>query len=176
MLPCAARDTAARRMPALLPRFAAGLPAYRRPLLHVGTLKCRYGASPGSAPFGYMVALKIVLAVRDLGTVAALQHLLGLAMAVTLYVVLLRRGIPRWLAALTTAPVLLDAYQLQMEHTIMPDVLFEALVLAGLAVLLWRPVVTPGYAAVAGLILAASATVMQLGVILVVPAAIYVLA
>jgi hypothetical protein len=97
-------------------------------------------------------------------------------MAITLYVVLLRRGIPRWLAALTTAPVLLDAYQLQMEHTIMPDVLFEAIVLAGLAVLLWRPVVTPGYAAVGGLLLAASATVMQLGVVLVVPAAIYVLA
>ncbi len=163
--------------------FAAGLvlrvltmAAYHPALIYVDTLKYLYGASPGSEPFGYTVALKIVLAVGDLGTVAALQHLLGLAMAVTLYVVLLRRGIPRWLAALTTAPVLLDAYQLQMEHTIMPDVLFEALVLAGLAVLLWRPVVTPGYAAVAGLILAASATVMQLGVILVVPAAIYVLA
>jgi hypothetical protein len=150
--------------------------AYHPALIYVDTLKYLYGASPGSEPFGYTVALKIVLAVGDLGTVAALQHLLGLAMAVTLYVVLLRRGIPRWLAALTTAPVLLDAYQLQMEHTIMPDVLFEALVLAGLAVLLWRPVVTPGYAAVAGLLLAASAAVMQLGVILVVPAAIYVLA
>ena len=150
--------------------------AYHPPLIYVDTLKYLYGASPGSEPFGYTLALKIVLAVGDLGTVAALQHLLGLAMAVTLYVVLLRRTIPRWLAALTTAPVLLDAYQLQMEHTIMPDVLFEALVLAGVAVLLWRPVVTPGYAAVGGLILAASATVMQLGVILVVPAAIYVLA
>ena len=150
--------------------------AYHPALIYVDTLKYLYGASPGSEPFGYAVALKIVLAVGDLGTVAVLQHLLGLAMAVTLYVVLLRRGIPRWLAALTTAPVLLDAYQLQMEHTIMPDVLFEALVLAGLAVLLWRPVVTAGFAAVAGVLLAASATVMQLGVILVVPAAIYVLA
>jgi hypothetical protein len=72
--------------------------------------------------------------------------------------------------------VLLDAYQLQMEQMIMPDVLFEALVVAAMAVLLWRSVVTAGYAAVAGLILAAGATVMQLGVILVVPAMIYVLA
>ena len=150
--------------------------AYHPALIYVDTLKYLYGASPGSEPFGYTLALKIVLAVGGLGTVAALQHLLGLAMAVTLYVVLLRRTIPRWLAALTTAPVLLDAYQLQMEHTIMPDVLFEAVALAGVAVLLWRPVVTPGFAAVGGLILAASATVMQLGVILVVPAAIYVLA
>ncbi len=150
--------------------------AYQPALIYVDTLKYLYGASPGSEPFGYTLALKIVLVAGDLGTVAILQHLLGLAMAVTVYVVLLRRGVPRWLAALTTAPVLLDAYQLQMEQTIMPDVLFEALVVAALAVLLWRPVVTARFAAVAGLLLAAAATVMQLGVILVVPAAIYVLA
>jgi len=150
--------------------------AYRPALIYVDTLKYLYGASPGSEPYGYMWALKVVLAVGDLGTVAVIQHLLGLAMAVTLYVVLLRRGMPRWAAALTTAPVLLDAYQLQMEQTIMPDVLFEAIVLAGLAVLLWRPVVTVRFAVAAGLLFAASATVMQLGVILVVPAVIYVLA
>jgi hypothetical protein len=150
--------------------------AYHPALIYVDTLKYLYGASPGSEPFGYTVALKIVLAVGDLGIVAVLQHLLGLAMAVTIYAVLLRRGIPRWAAALTTAPVLLDAYQVQMEQTIMPDVLFEALVVAGLAVLLWRPVVTVPLAAAGGLILAASATVMQLGVILAGPALIYVLA
>jgi hypothetical protein len=60
-------------------------------------------------------------------------------------------GIPRWVAALTAAPVLLDAYELQMEQLIMPDVWFEALVVAGLAVLLWRPVVSVRFAAVAGL-------------------------
>ena len=155
---------------------ALAVAAYHPALIYVDTLKYLYGASPGSEPFGYTVALKIVLAFGDLGTLAVLQHLLGLAMAVTLYVVLLRRGVPRWAAALTTAPVLLDAYQLQMEQTIMPDVLFEAIVLAGLAVLLWRPVVTVRFAAAGGLLLAASATVMQLGVILVIPAVIYLLA
>jgi hypothetical protein len=155
---------------------ALAVAAYHPALIYVDTLKYLYGASPGSEPFGYTVALKIVLAAGDLGTVAVLQHLLGLAMAVTVYVVLLRRGVPRWAAALTTAPVLLDAYQVQMEQTIMPDVLFEAIVVAGLAVLLWRPVVTVPFAAAGGLILAASATVMQLGVILVAPALIYVLA
>jgi hypothetical protein len=63
-----------------------------------------------------------------------------------------------------------------MEQTIMPDVAFEAIVVAGLAVLLWRPVVTVRAAAAAGLILAASATVMQLGVVLVVPAVVFLLA
>src|SRR5258708_8062096 len=71
--------------------------------------------------------------------VAAVQHLLGLAMAVVLYLLLLRRGVPRWLAALATAPVLLDAYQVQIEQTIMPDTWFEALIVPGLAILLWPP-------------------------------------
>jgi hypothetical protein len=68
--------------------------------------------------------------------VAAVQHVFGLAMAVALYALLLRRGAPRWAATLAAAPVLLDAYQLQLEQTIMPDVLFETMIAAGLVVLL----------------------------------------
>ena len=67
---------------------------YRPALLYVDSLKYLYGASPGSDPLGYRLVLKVVLVVGDLGTVAAIQHLLGLAMAVALYVVLLRRGVP----------------------------------------------------------------------------------
>ena len=63
-----------------------------------------------------------------------IQHLLGLGMAVAIYLLLLRRGVPRWLAALATAPVLLDAYQLQIEQNVMPDVMFEALIMAGVVV------------------------------------------
>ena len=107
--------------------------------------------------------------------VAAVQHLLGLGMAVALYVLLLRRGSPRWLAALATAPVLLDAYQLQLEQTVMPDVLFEALLVAGLAVLLWRPRPRLWMVPVAGVLLGSTATMWQPGEILIVPAVIYVL-
>ena len=71
--------------------------------------------------------LKAILLVGNLQVVAAVQHLVGLAMGVAIYAVLLRRGVPRWLAALAAAPVLLDAYELQIEQTIMPDVWFEAL-------------------------------------------------
>jgi hypothetical protein len=149
---------------------------YRPALLYVDSLKYLYGASPGSDPLGYRLVLKVILVVGNLGTVAAIQHLLGLAMAVALYVVLLRRGVPVWLSALAVAPVLLDAYQLQMEQTIMPDVWFEALIVAGLAVLLWRPVLTPRFAVAAGLILGASATVKALGEFLVLPALVYLLA
>ncbi len=149
--------------------------AYRPALLYIDTVKYLFNAWPGTDPVGYKVPLTVILFFGDLSAVAAIQHLLGLAMAVALYLVLLRRGCPRWLAALAIAPVLLDAYQLQMEQTIMPDVWFEALIVAGLAVLLWRP--RPGLRAViaAGLILGASATLRQVGEILVLPAAAFAL-
>ena len=149
--------------------------AYLPALIYVDTLKYLYGASPGSEPLGYTAILRVILTVGNLATVAGIQHLLGLAMAVVLYAVLLRRGVPRWLAALAAAPVLLDAYQLQMEQMIMPDVWFEALVVAGLAVLLWHPRVSLPIAVAGGVILGVAATVMQLGEVLVVPAVIFTL-
>ena len=88
---------------------------------------------------------------------------------------LLRRGTVRWLAAVAVAPVLLDAYQLQMEQTIMPDVWFDALIVAGLAVLLWRPVVSVRFAVAAGLILGFSATFKAVGEVLVLPAVLFLL-
>src|SRR5215469_3847714 len=100
--------------------------AYRPALFYIDSMKYLFGAYPGNDPPGYQILIKPVLDIADPSLVAALQHVVGLAMAVLLYAVLLRRGVPRWLAALATAPVLLDAYQLQIEQTIMPDVMFEA--------------------------------------------------
>src|SRR5262245_12914614 len=62
-----------------------------------------------------------------------------------------------------------------MEQTIMPDVWFEAMIVAALAVLLWRPAVSMPFAAAAGLILGSSATIKQLGGGLVLPAVAYLL-
>ena len=57
-------------------------------------------------PIGYtLLVLKPVLTLGDLGLVALAQHVLGLGMAVALYVLMLRRGVVRWLAALAVAPV-----------------------------------------------------------------------
>ena len=128
-------------------------------------------------PLGYtLLVLRPVLMFADLALVALLQHVIGMAMAAALYVLMLRRGVTRWLAALAVAPVLLDAYQLNAEQTIMPDVLFEALLVAGIVLLLWEP--RPGLALVilGGLALGASAPVRQVGEALIVPALIYVLA
>ena len=154
----------------LLLRFASEL-AYRPALMYVDSLKYLYGASPGADPLGY----KAVLALGNLEVVVLLQHLLGIAVALLIYAVVLRRGASRWLAALAAVPVLLDAYQVQMEQTIMPDVWFDAMIVAGLAVLLWRPALTVPFAAAGGLILGTSATVRDVGELLIVPALIYVI-
>jgi hypothetical protein len=59
-------------------------------------------------PLGYRVLLWPLQYAGGLAVVAAVQHGLGLAMAVTLYIVLGRRGIRTWAAAVAAVPVLLD--------------------------------------------------------------------
>jgi hypothetical protein len=150
--------------------------AYRPAIIYVDTLKYLYGASPGADPLGYRWLLKVVLSVGGLDIVALLQHLAGLAMGAALYLVLVRRGVSRWLAALAAAPVLLDAYEVQIEQMIMADVWFEAMLVAGLVVLLWRPAVTWRAAVAVGLIFGISAMFHQLGEVLFLPAVVYLLA
>ena len=148
--------------------------AYRPALFYIDTTRYLYNAE-GMDPVGYKGPLRAILLVANFDAVAAVQHLLGLAMAVVIYVLLLRRGVPRWLAALAIAPVLLDAYQLQAEQSVMPGTWFEALIVAGLAILLWRPRTTWRTAAAAGVVLGTSAIVAQVGEALILPAVIYLL-
>jgi hypothetical protein len=150
--------------------------AYHPALIYIDTLKYLLGEYPGSDPLGYRALLKIILLGGSLGTVALIQHLAGVATAVLLYAVLLRRGSSRWLAALAVAPILLDAYQLRMEATIMPDTWFGAMIVVGLALLLWRPAVTIPAAVAAGFVLGSSSTIRQTGELLVLPAVVFVLA
>ena len=149
--------------------------AYRPALFFSDSVRYLY-LSGGNDPLGYRVLLKPVLLAGNLDAIAVVQHLLGLAMAIALYVALLRRGAPRWLAALATAPVLLDGYQLQMEQSIMSDVLFEALIVAGLVILLWERRPRTWMFVAGGLALGASATVREVGQILILPALIFLLA
>lgn len=152
--------------------------AYQPALLYIDSF--RYLADlgifyPGGInPIGYGVVLLPLLLIGNLAFVAAVQHLLGLGLAVWIYVLLRGRGSPDWLAALATAPVLLDAYQLQIEHTIMSDLLFQ-IVLLGVVHLLVRRRPGPRTAAIAGVLLACGVLVRLVGLTLVLPAAVFVL-
>ena len=158
-------------------RVAAWI-GYRPALVYIDTARYLGDDKHGLDPLGYSYLLlrPVLLAGGGLAGVAALQHLLGLAMGACLYALLLRRGAGRWLAALAAAPVLLDAYQVQAEQMIMPDVLFEALVVAAMTLLLWRP--EPGLARIAGgaALLGLSATVRQIGEVLILPLLAFALA
>ena len=155
--------------------------AYEPALLFIDSKKYIFGTDFTNTiwgsfdPLGYsLLVLRPVLMAGDLAFVALLQHVLGMAMAGALYALMVRRGVVRWLAALAVAPVLLDAYQLNAEQTIMPDVLFEALLVAGIVLLLWQR--RPGLFLVVlgGLALGASAPVRQVGEALIAPALIFV--
>jgi hypothetical protein len=158
---------------------ALSLAAYHPAILYTDTLKYLYGAWQGADPLGYTAILKVILAVGDLGTVAFVQHLAGVGVAIAIYVLVLRAGgsdraLTRWLAVLAMAPMLLDAYEIQIEQTIMPDVWFAVLAIAGLAILVWRPVPSARMVAAAGLLLGASALIRQVGLAFFVPAVIFV--
>ncbi len=142
--------------------------AYSPALVYIDTDRYLHGDS-SLDPLGYLALLWPLQRAGGLAVVAAVQHLLGLGMAVALYCVLVRRGMWRWAAALAATPLLLDGYQLQAEQTIMPDVLFEALIMAALALLLWRRRPAAWQAGLAGLAVGVSADVRQVGAVLVVP-------
>jgi hypothetical protein len=144
--------------------------AYRPALLYIDSEKYLEG-TVATAPQGYQALLRLLEPAGGLALVAAVQHAFGLAMAVALYALLLRRGAPRWAATLAAAPVLLDAYQLQLEQTIMTDVLFETMITAGLVVLLWRP--GPWALVVGALVLGAAVTVREIGAVLIVPVVVF---
>src|SRR5689334_6555206 len=156
--------------------------AYEPALLFIDSKKYIFGTDfvhtiwGSFDPLGYslLILRPVLLFGGDLAYVALIQHGLGMAVALALYALMVRRGAWRWLAALAVAPVLLDAYQLNAEQTIMPDVLFEALVVAGIVLLLWQR--RPGLFLVilGGLALGSSAPVRQVGEALIAPALVYV--
>jgi Glycosyl transferase family 2 len=130
----------------------------------------------GEDPIGYVVyLLRPTLAIGNFTLLVTVQHLLGIGMAVAGYLLLRRKGAGRWLAALAVAPVLLDGYQAQIEHNVMADPLFEALLVAALVTLAWPD--RPGWVGVvvAGLLLGLSATVRQVGEVMIVPVVLYLL-
>ena len=155
--------------------------AYRPALLYIDSY--RYlgnlhdlDPAQNSQPVGYIaLLLRPVLAVGNLAVVAGVQHLLGLGMGVAIYALLIRLGVRRWIAVLAAVPVLLDAYQLQIEQNIMSETLFEALILAAVVLLLWTRPPPIAVLATGGALFGLAATVRSVGAVLVVPAVVFAL-
>jgi hypothetical protein len=127
-------------------------------------------------PIGYeLLLLKPLLAIGNLGLVTAVQHLAVLGAAVACYALLLRHGVRGWIAALATGPLLLDAYQVQIEQHIMAEALFQLLLVGVLWLLTAGGAPSPRRSAVAGALLGVLVMVRLVAVTLAVPALVYLL-
>lgn len=134
----------------------------------------------GLHPIGYdLLVLSPLLSVGGLDLVSAVQHIAGLGCAVALYALALRLRAPTWLAAIAAAPVLLDAYIVQIEQMIMSDIWLLVALVAMLWLLLGTRSTTGApnarRAALAGLLLGIAVAIRVIAISLVVPAVIYLL-
>jgi hypothetical protein len=115
------------------------------------------------AGYGLLVLYPLSWLTSSLVVVAVVQHLMGIATAVVIYVLLRRWGVRGWLAMVATLPLLFDALQLLLEQSVLSDPLFDLLVVLGVAVLGWRRRPGLGAAAFAGVLLGVSVTVRLVG-------------
>jgi hypothetical protein len=126
-------------------------------------------------PLGYPFFLYALRPIGDITAVVVTQHLLVLGDAVLMYVLLLRFGVKRWLAALGTAPILLDAFQLNAEQWVLSEAFFESLLTIGLVILLWNAKPRLWQCGVAGGLLGLAAITRFDGAVLLLPALAYLL-
>jgi hypothetical protein len=87
---------------------------------------------------GYSLYLKALEPFHSFTLVTITQHLMGLAMAWMLYALLRRARVRSWIAALATVPILFNGFEIQLEHMLMADTLFEFLMFTAATVLLWH--------------------------------------
>jgi hypothetical protein len=127
-------------------------------------------------PPGYSAFLRIVLSTGTLAAVPVAQHLIVLGSSILLYVTLVRMGVRTQLAGLACAPLLLDAYQLQIEQYVMSEALFEAFVIGIVATLLWRPYMTNRRIILTGILLGVAAVIRLDGTGMILPVTVYLIA
>ncbi len=112
---------------------------------------------------------------RALWLVSFTQHVLGLATAVVLYLLMRRWNVSGRLATAATLPVLFDGMQLVLEHAVLSDVLFNFVVVSAVAVLGWSRRPGVGAAVLAGLLLGTAVLVRVTGAPMVVAGVVFCL-
>ena len=109
-------------------------------------------------PSGYPQVLHLLSVFgRDLGTITIAQHLAGLFTGVLVYALMLRLRLPRWLATIGAALVLLDAYAIALEQQILAEAFFTLALIASFFLVVGRDR-GPVSLAAGGLLLALAAT------------------
>lgn len=127
-------------------------------------------------PDGYPFFLDLLKPFHSITLVIAFQHILGLAVGVAVYALLRHRyQLPAWAATLAAAPPLLSVYAIQIEHYVLSDTLFVALITLVMMLVLWHPQPSLKVCAIAGLTLGVAAIVRSQGLPMFIPFGIYLL-
>ena len=87
---------------------------------------------------GYSLFLRALLPFHSFTLVTGVQHLMGLAIAVMVYLLARRAGVSKRWATAATLPVLLDGFEIEDEHMVMAEALFTFLVMLAMLAILWR--------------------------------------
>jgi len=101
---------------------------------------------------GYSLFLRGLEPFHSLTLVTGVQHLMGLGIAVMIYVLLRRNGVSQRWATAATLPVLLDGFVIEDEHMVMAEALFTFLIMAAMLLILWREHIGWPTALLAGLL------------------------
>ena len=115
---------------------------------------------------GYSFFLRLLLPFHSLTLVTAVQHLMGLTVAVLIYVLLRRNKVSKLWSAIATLPVLLDGYIIEDEHLVMAETVFTFCLMVAVTLVLWRPKTTWWVAAIGGLLVGYAAIVRSEGAIM----------
>ena len=128
-------------------------------------------------PDGYAFFLFLLRPFHSFALVVALQHLMGVIIAIIIYALLRTRfTLPAWVACLAAAPVLLDAYQIQLEHLVLSDVPFTFLVILVIAALMWYQNPSWKVGAAVGLLLGLASLTRSVGLPVLFAVVVYMLA
>jgi hypothetical protein len=143
---------------ALVPRVLAAL-AFRPALLTADSFlyltEAVHGTLGTIRPSGYSLLLDVLRPLpHPLLAVTTVQHLMGIAIAVIVYGMLRYWGLPAWGASLAALPTLFDPREIALESYILPDTLYNLMLLLAVALLLTKRTPRLWQCALAGLFVA----------------------
>jgi hypothetical protein len=126
-------------------------------------------------PFVYSALVKPFTLAGSLAWLTAAQHAAGIAVGVLIYLLLRHLGLHPSLAAVGAAPILLDGYQLALEHQPLTEPFFELFAVGGVVIAAWAARPRVAAAAAAGLLLGASVLIRFPGLAVLVAVLLYFL-